>query len=161
MTDLTCEYCGWAVIEDGQTVTCDTRHPCPGCGVTWLVTWCSETEPVLMHPECPECAWESFRSSDSGNAICTSCGWFGVDSRPLRVGDIIETSYGTGPYVVTEIRHFDCDGELMCITCAADDGSPRWLNCYDPHTLRSRRPAQPDDAIIIIGHRPDTQLALL
>ena len=76
MTDLTCDWCGYVVIEEGHIVTCDTRHPCPGCGVTWLVTWCSETEPVLMHPECPECGADDLVDV-SDNAGCCGCGWIG------------------------------------------------------------------------------------
>ena len=78
MNDLTCEWCGYAVIEGGQTVTCDTRHPCPGCGVTWLVTWCSETEPTLMHEQCPECGSDDVVDSAHGNPVCGLCGWLGV-----------------------------------------------------------------------------------
>lgn len=71
MTDLTCEWCGTEVIEDGQTVTCDTRHPCPGCGVTWVVSW----QPTMCDL-CPECGSDDLVNV-SDNAACCGCGWIG------------------------------------------------------------------------------------
>lgn len=82
MTDLTCKWCGHAVIADGATVTCDTRHPCPGCGATWVVTWYDG--PRLADPECPECGSDDMVDSArlvaeiASRAVCVTCWWIGV-----------------------------------------------------------------------------------
>lgn len=95
----------------------------------------------------------------------------------LREGDIVETSYGSGPYVVVGIlRHCVCPAYLdeinakpgetpkkrpehVHLVCKMPDGSRGYfhLNGYDEESLRS---VDTDDFLIRRGRADGVQMGL-
>lgn len=80
----------------------------------------------------------------------------------IEIGEIIKTSYGTGPYRVVGItRGCRCSHFLDTIECldnplpehvhlavkGIESGDPGWLNYYDEVTLKSVRKGNEDRII--------------